>query len=108
MVFTTSITNSNIFFVSDIFPVFLIISFFKVLVEFDARWPSSGIVHLTSEIGAHLRQSSIVLLSDDEVRVRIAAGDLLGALGRKYGVSIYEDSKGNIIDEHLKVHLCIK
>ena len=66
----------------------------QVLVEFDARCPSSGIVYLTSEVGAHLRQSSIILLSDEEVRVRIAAGDLLGALGRKYGVSIYEDSKG--------------
>ena len=103
-----NIHYKNIFLASDIFPVFLIISFSKVLVEFDARWPSSGIVHLTAEIGAHLRQSSIVLLSDDEVRIRIAAGDLLGALGRKYGVSIYEDSKGNVIDEHLKGHLCIK
>jgi hypothetical protein len=36
----------------------------------------------------------MLLLSDEEVRVRIAAGDLLGALGRKLGISVYEDSKG--------------
>ena len=73
----------------------MILLFSKVLIEADARWPSSSIIHLNSDVGAHLRQSSIILLSDEEVRVRIAAGDLLGALGRKYGVSIYEESKGN-------------
>ena len=39
----------------------------------------------------------MLLLSDEEVRVRIAAGDLLGALGRKFGISIYEDSKGALV-----------
>ena len=64
------------------------------MIEANASRPSSEIIHLSSDTGTHLRQSSIVLLSDEEVRVRIAAGDLLGALGKKYGVSIYEDTKG--------------
>lgn len=49
---------------------------------------------ISTEIETRLIQSSMLLLSDEEVRVRIAAGDLLGALGRKLGISVYEDSKG--------------
>ena len=49
---------------------------------------------LSPEICTYLRDTSILLLTDDEVRVRIASGDLLGTLGKKYGASIYEDSKG--------------
>ena len=49
---------------------------------------------LSPEICTYLRDTSILLLTDEEVRVRIASGDLLGTLGKKYGASIYEDSKG--------------
>ena len=49
---------------------------------------------LSPEICTYLRDTSILLLTDEEVRVRIASGDLLGALGKIYGASIYEDSKG--------------
>ena len=57
-------------------------------------------IFISTEIGTRLIQTSMLLLSDEEVRVRIAAGDLLGALGRKLGISVYEDSKGIEITSH--------
>ena len=72
-------------------------------------------VNLSTEVITHLRDTSILLLSDEEVRVRMAAGDLLGALAKKIGISIYEDTKGiinfftflfSIIICHLKNELC--
>ena len=70
-----------------------LICFVKVFVEavVSLTIPESL---LSPEICTYLRDTSILLLTDEEVRVRIASGDLLGTLGKKYGASIYEDSKG--------------
>lgn len=41
---------------------------------------------------------SLNLLEDDEFRVRIAAGEVMGALCRKLGAIIYRDSCQNVIE----------
>ena len=71
------------------------------MVKAVVHFPSLPGVHLSTEVGSHLRTHCICLLSDEEVRVRIAAGDLLGCLGEKFGISVYEDSKGSKLTSNI-------
>ena len=44
-----------------------------------------------------------MLLTDEEVRVRIASGDLLGTLGKKYGASIHDIAAVNKLRNRHKI-----
>ncbi|CAH1263660.1 Hypp2742 [Branchiostoma lanceolatum] len=55
--------------------------------------------HLCSNEFAELsRERAAALLTDDEVRVRIAAGELLGELCRRDGVQVYLRCRGTVLE----------
>ena len=51
-------------------------------------------VNFSTKNGTDLISNCVALLSDEEVRVRVAAGNLLGSLARKFGTVVYEETKG--------------
>ena len=51
------------------------------------------------DLGASCGRAAAALLQDDEVRVRSAAGDVLGALCALRGVSVYLDLRPTMMDK---------
>ena len=76
----------------------------RILVEAVACCPSLPGVHISTDVDALLRSNCLNLLSDEEVRVRLAAAELLGALAKVLGIAVYEDSKERIMDL-IKLHM---
>ena len=67
---------------------------FQVLVESVARSSSTSEIQISSQISSSLSSNALALLLDEEVRVRLAAGELLGSLAKAFGINIYDESKG--------------
>ncbi|XP_050404936.1 uncharacterized protein LOC126820858 [Patella vulgata] len=51
-----------------------------------------------------IREKAVLLLEDEEFRVRIAAGEVIGALCKKIGTNVYKDTKVKIL-EGIKTNL---
>ena len=75
----------------------------RILVEAVAWCPTIP-VHISTDVDSLLRSNCLNLLSDEEVRVRLAAAELLGALAKVLGIAVYEDSKDRIVDL-MKFHM---
>ncbi|KAK6182480.1 hypothetical protein SNE40_010161 [Patella caerulea] len=54
--------------------------------------------HCSDGFSKDIREKAVLLLEDEEFRVRIAAGEIIGALCKKIGTDVYKETKVKILD----------